>query len=272
MKTLLATGAAQNYNEFLYTDSRRERHIIMEKRKAFTLIELLVVIAIIAILIAILIPALNRAREQGRRAVCLSNLKQLTVAWILYADDNDNKLVDGYNGSGHPDAWVGLLSRSNPPVKQMEDIKKGALFPYCSDIKIFKCPSGERDEMVTYAMSSGMNGGHEWVGPVLKNRLQIRGPAERLVFIDEGTITPDSWVIFYKEPKWWDVAPLRHANGGTLSFADGRSEHRKWKDPRTIDLSERAGPGGAIQEVQKGNPDLQGLQKAMWGGLGYEPE
>ena len=58
----------------------------MRKRKAFTLIELLVVIAIIALLMAILMPTLRRAREQGQRAVCLSNLKQLTLAWIMYAD------------------------------------------------------------------------------------------------------------------------------------------------------------------------------------------
>ena len=55
----------------------------------FTLVELLVVIAIIALLMALLMPALERAREQGKRAMCLNNLKQLTLAWNLYADDND---------------------------------------------------------------------------------------------------------------------------------------------------------------------------------------
>src|SRR5512136_556250 len=63
--------------------------------KAFTLIELLVVIAIIAILMAVLMPALNRAREQGRRAVCLNHLKTLTLSWIMYADQNDDKIVNG---------------------------------------------------------------------------------------------------------------------------------------------------------------------------------
>ena len=79
----------------------------MDKRRGFTLVELLVVIAIIAILMAILLPALNRAREQGRRAVCLNNLKQLTLAWIMYADENDDRIVNGTNRdrAGEP-GWI----------------------------------------------------------------------------------------------------------------------------------------------------------------------
>jgi prepilin-type N-terminal cleavage/methylation domain-containing protein len=71
----------------------------MFRRRAFTLIELLVVIAIIAMLVAILIPIVSTAREQARRAVCLSNLRQLTIAWILYADDHDGQIVWGAVGS-----------------------------------------------------------------------------------------------------------------------------------------------------------------------------
>ena len=65
------------------------------KRKGFTLIELLVVIAIIALLMAILLPALSRAREQGKRAICLNNVRQLTVSWTMYAQANEDKLVNG---------------------------------------------------------------------------------------------------------------------------------------------------------------------------------
>ena len=82
----------------------------MDKQRGFTLIELLVVIAIIAILMAILMPALNRAREQGKRAACLSNVKQLTLAWILYADDNDGKMASGNTS-------LGGQNKDGPPEK-----------------------------------------------------------------------------------------------------------------------------------------------------------
>ena len=84
---------------------------LMTKR-GFTLIELLVVIAIIAILMAVLMPALQRAREQGKRAVCLSNVKQFGLSWVLYADENDQKIVNSCtieNSEGHTDKHGALL-------------------------------------------------------------------------------------------------------------------------------------------------------------------
>ena len=67
----------------------------MRQEKAFTLIELLVVIAVIALLLALLVPALRSAKEQAHRTVCLSNLKQLTLAWTAYATEYDSKIVRG---------------------------------------------------------------------------------------------------------------------------------------------------------------------------------
>jgi len=63
--------------------------------EGFTLIELLIVIAIIALLMAILLPALGRAREQGKRAVCLNHIKQLQIAWTMYCDENEEKIPVG---------------------------------------------------------------------------------------------------------------------------------------------------------------------------------
>jgi prepilin-type N-terminal cleavage/methylation domain-containing protein len=70
----------------------------MRTNKGFTLIELLVVIAIIAILLAILMPAMSRVKEQARRSTCLSNLRQLGLGWIMYADEHDDMLINGDTG------------------------------------------------------------------------------------------------------------------------------------------------------------------------------
>ncbi len=65
------------------------------KKRAFTLVELLAVISIIAVLLAILMPSLRKAKEMAARVACLSNQKQLGLAWVMYAQDNDNRIVYG---------------------------------------------------------------------------------------------------------------------------------------------------------------------------------
>ena len=79
------------------------------RSKGFTLIELLVVIAIIAILAAMLLPALSKAREKARQAVCVSNLKQLGLAMMMYVQDNDGRLPYTYSFTGDPTRWYNQL-------------------------------------------------------------------------------------------------------------------------------------------------------------------
>ncbi len=119
----------------------------MGKGKGFTLIELLVVIAVIALLMALLVPVLRSAREQGQRAVCLSNLRQLTLAWVAYADDHDGKLVLGRayfwvrSFSRNMRGWLGEafhFPESRSAV--VENPAKGTLWPYVLDIDVYRCP------------------------------------------------------------------------------------------------------------------------------------
>jgi prepilin-type N-terminal cleavage/methylation domain-containing protein/prepilin-type processing-associated H-X9-DG protein len=115
--------------------------------RGFTLIELLVVIAVIVILLAIFLPVLRKAREYGRRAVCLSNLRQLQMAWQMYADSHDSYIVNGQAYilssqylSGRP--W---MIASEAKFRQTESdadvlMRQGALAPYVGDIRVYRCP------------------------------------------------------------------------------------------------------------------------------------
>lgn len=94
----------------------------MCKWKAFTLIQLLVVIAVIAVLMAILMPALQRAREQGKRVVCESNLKQMSLAWIMYAQENDGKIMKGTPGTAPDNCWGNAGSNTGRTEQEREGL------------------------------------------------------------------------------------------------------------------------------------------------------
>ena len=260
----------------------------------FTLIELLVVIAIIAILMAILMPALNRAKEQGKRAACLSNVKQLTLAWNMYADENDDKIVNGAAGFSdtvtawgeHEDerAWIEVdnFSVDVPWETKMDQIRNGALYPYLKNVNIYRCPTGKRGEAITYSIAFSMNAvNHPWSqgvqGAHVKRRNEIKpNAAARFVFIDEGSMTSDAFAVYYHQEQWFDSPPVRHGDGTNLSFADGHAEYWKWKGTDTIkhardDEEYDVTSAGKTPETPSGYQDLYRLQKACWGKLGYAP-
>jgi prepilin-type N-terminal cleavage/methylation domain-containing protein len=114
---------------------------------AFTLIELLVVIAIVAILAALLLPALGRAKGAAQSISCTSNLKQLQLAWQMYADDHSDLLVPNFH-LGTDGVWASIRSSSNSWVSgcPLTDctsigIRQGALWPYTRSEGLYRCPS-----------------------------------------------------------------------------------------------------------------------------------
>jgi prepilin-type processing-associated H-X9-DG protein len=242
------------------------------------LIELLVVIAIIALLMGILMPALNRVREYGKRSVCRSNLRELTLAWIMYANANDDKIP--HANPSRDSGWTHWPGTNATVEEKVEGISTGVIFPYCPNFKLYKCPTGEREELVTYSVPDCMNGydgitGTE--GLMIKRRIEIRRPATRIVFLDEGRLSSNSWTIHYQEEKWWDQITARHGDGTNLGFADGHSDYWKWGDPRTIEVAEmdldQWQGSGRFSDLahQPGNKDLHKVQKGAWGQLGYIP-
>ncbi len=204
-------------------------------RTGFTLIELLVVIAIIAILAAILFPVFARAREKARQTSCLSNMKQIGLAAMMYSQDYDELVAPSriwnYAGDWRHEYWPTLLQA------------------YASNTQIFLCPSQAgtysvavpgkvlswADTSTWFTVNYGSNlqvmNCTYWFSTMV-SMAQIRYPAETVLLADaDWTQSTDdyagsnSWHLHY--PYWHpsQFIPARHNGGANIVFADG---HAKW--------------------------------------------
>ncbi len=216
------------------------------RTRAFTLIELLVVIAIIAVLMAILMPSLRLARDQARRVHCVSNVKALALAWFMYKDENDDKLVGGHTNST---SWVDAPNPSNAPIEeQYEAIRRGRLFPYTKELEIYHCPADKRQSglnaaFLTFSIAGGANG-ESWSGYTMaKIYGDLKRPATRYIFVEEmdtrGT-NIGSWQMNPGPKTWVDPMAMWHNHRTTLGFADGHAEMRVWTDKSLIEWLEKA--------------------------------
>jgi prepilin-type N-terminal cleavage/methylation domain-containing protein/prepilin-type processing-associated H-X9-DG protein len=272
--------------------SRSKRHCALgtSHAGAFTLIELLVVIAIIAILASLLIPALSKAKASGYTTVCLSNQKQILIAWHLYAEDTQ-RYPRNYNHRGavptNAANWVAggmsyevmlhaalpLSDATNTAI--LTDPQRTQLAAYAPAAGVFKCPADK-----SYAMRPAPGGPkyprtrsysmNNFVGetqiPEDRTKVQLvapenfstTSPTEIIVLIEQHQDSiGDGYFILGTEAEstWgWDEVPAgEHARGAVFGFADGHVQSRKWKDQRTLLPIKRTLLWGIMQQK---NPDL----------------
>jgi hypothetical protein len=209
-------------------------------------------------------------------------------------DENDNVSFPSFPDIAER-AWVGAdwgdflnLCTPAPPEKQLAALRTGSFWPYCQETMLYHCPSRLEGHLRSYDIVDSMNGqpragtshGMNISVRVGKTTLLIQnldeidspGPDRRMVFIDAGRATPDSYAVHYIEEAWWEPTPLGHDHGTYASFADGHTELWHWQDPRTIEAGKLELEGRFWTDAIRGqphNPDLRRLQKAVWGRLGY---
>ncbi|MEN6371956.1 MAG: prepilin-type N-terminal cleavage/methylation domain-containing protein [Armatimonadota bacterium] len=202
------------------------------KRRGFTLIELLVVIAIIAVLAAILFPVFQSATEHARQVKCLSNLRQLAVAFQNYCGDNDGIMpAVGWDGEENHN-WCGCFG----PGTAKCNLQNAQIYPYIKNVDIFQCPTDRNkkgryiSDPSQFPLSYTMN---DRLCRVKIDAMVCRRVSRMLLLIQEARGIPGSsslvgindGIFIPSKSQTEDLPNDVHYEGSTIVYLDG---HAKW--------------------------------------------
>ncbi|MBI1368724.1 MAG: prepilin-type N-terminal cleavage/methylation domain-containing protein [Planctomycetes bacterium] len=216
----------------------------MRRRCAFTLIELLVVMTIIALLVAMLLPSLSRSMQTAKAAVCMARQRQIAVAWLSYATDNNSQLVGSHCSVNSTYAWTNPHSGHVPETEQ--DLKDGKLWTYLNNVDIYRCPVDPRGYLRSYSMSMYVGGIGGWYITPVQSMGSVIGASRRLLTLDEADprgANLGAWAIYpatdptHKE-YWIDWPASWHFDdSNVMSFCDGHVEFYRFQNPATTKIT-----------------------------------
>lgn len=206
----------------------------MSQRRAFSIIELIIVIAIIGFLAALLLPAVKKAREQAHQTQCASNLRQLTVAYMTYAQDNHDAFLS-------PDA---SNAQAGFPANNSDGQVIIPLFNYAPMTSVFHCPNDDRPGALSYSINEYVAGTWPTYLRHILRSTEVTNGSRIFLFIEEQNLNPKLTnnsgaftLTPYPSSIWLRHFPaILHGSGTCLSFLDGHVDYYTWSDLRTPTL------------------------------------